>query len=58
MARKVRNSCLLAALLLVCAVPFALAVPPTAVPEGGSDLAYLAVAAVSCAGAIFYKVRR
>jgi hypothetical protein len=29
-----------------------------AVPEGGSDLAYLAVAGVSCIGAIVYRFRR
>lgn len=59
MPSKVRNCCLLAALLLVCAVPFGLAQPgPSTVPEGGSELAYLAVAAVSCAGVMFYKFRR
>jgi hypothetical protein len=28
------------------------------VPEGGSELAYAAVAGVSCLGAIWYRVRR
>jgi hypothetical protein len=59
MLSKVRNCCLLAALLLVCAVAFGLADPgPNTVPEGGSELAYLAVAAVSCVGVMFYKFGR
>ncbi|HSY13907.1 MAG TPA: hypothetical protein VK976_17065 [Verrucomicrobiae bacterium] len=45
-------------LVVAAAAPLALAQSVRRVPEGGSDLAYLLLAGVSCAGAVWYRYRR
>ena len=58
MTRIMRNSWLLLAVTLFL-VPSGFAQQNIHhVPEGGSDLMYLALAGMSCFGAIFYRVRR
>ncbi len=58
MSNTMRNSAAMAALVLFGLVPGAFAQNFHRVPEGGSDLVYLAFAGISCVGAIFYKSRR
>jgi drug/metabolite transporter (DMT)-like permease len=58
MKSMVWNSFVMAAVILVCAAPAAFAQAIHRVPEGGTDLVYLALAGISCAGAVFYRFRR
>ncbi len=57
MRKSFRNS--LGLLLTVAAAaPLALAQNIHRVPEGGSDIAYLLMAGVTCVGAVWYRYRR
>ncbi len=58
MTKLMRNSLGMAAVVLLGLVQGAFAQNIRKVPEGGSDLVYLALAGISCVGAIFYKTRR
>jgi hypothetical protein len=57
MKNLVRNSWL-AVTVLLCAMPQALAQSVHRVPEGGSDLVYIALAGISCLGAVVYRIRK
>jgi hypothetical protein len=57
MKNVVRNSWL-AVTVLLCAVPQAFAQSVHRVPEGGSDLVYIALAGISCVGAVVYRIRK
>jgi hypothetical protein len=58
MTKLMRNSLATAAVVLFGLAQGAFAQSIRRVPEGGSDLVYLALAGISCVGAIFYKTRR
>lgn len=58
MSNTMRNSLAMATVILFGMVPGAFAQNFHRVPEGGSDLVYLAFAGISCVGAVFYKTRR
>jgi hypothetical protein len=57
MKNLVRNSCL-AVTVLLFAVPQAFAQAVHRMPEGGSDLVYIALAGISCLGAVVYRSRK
>lgn len=48
----------LSAMVLAIASPLFAQNTIRRVPEGGSELAYAAVAGISCLGAVWYRVRR
>lgn len=48
----------LALLVLLSSAPAVFAQNIHRVPEGGSDLVYIALAGISCLGAVFYRTRR
>jgi hypothetical protein len=52
------RSLLGSAVLVLLATPLFAQGAVRRVPEGGSELAYAALAGVSCLGAIWYRVRR
>ena len=57
MSNLVRKSSL-AAIGLFCFVPELLAQSVRRLPEGGSDLICIAMAGISCLGAVVYRIRR
>ncbi len=48
----------LSAMVLALATPLFAQGSIKRVPEGGSELAYAALAGISCLGAVWYRVRR
>jgi hypothetical protein len=56
--QSVLRSMVLSAFVLVVGTPLLAQLTTRQVPEGGSDLAYLSVAGISCLSAIWYRVRR
>ena len=57
MKTLVRNASF-AVVVLFIAAPQVFAQSVNKLPEGGSDLFYIALAGISCLGAVFYRTRK
>ncbi len=57
MKTLVRNASF-AVVVLFIAAPQVFAQSVNKLPEGGSDLVYIALAGISCLGAVFYRTRK
>ena len=55
MASVLRKTGLITGLFLLCLTPQAFAQNVHQVPEGGSELVYLVLTGISCAGVMFYS---